>query len=56
LFEIPCVAYVAGKEEVAPLVRTGADFIALGDWIWSAPEGVAKTIAAAAASLDEALT
>ena len=37
LFEIPCVAYVAGKEEVAPLVRTGADFIALGDWIWSAP-------------------
>ena len=56
LFEIPCVAYVAGKEEVAPLVRTGADFIALGDWIWSAAEGVAKTIAAAAASLDEALT
>jgi len=54
LFE--CVAYVAGKEEVAPLVRTGADFIALGDWIWSAAEGVAKTIAAAAASLDEALT
>jgi thiamine-phosphate pyrophosphorylase len=56
LFEIPCVAYAAGKEEVAPLVRTGADFIALGDWIWSAPEGAAKAVAAAAASLDEALT
>jgi thiamine-phosphate pyrophosphorylase len=56
LFEIPCVAYVAGKEEVAPLSRTGADFIALGDWIWSAPEGAAKVIAAAAASLDEAVT
>ena len=56
LFEIPCVAYVAGKEEVAPLVRTGADFIALGDWIWSAPEGVAKAIAAAGAGLDKAVT
>ena len=55
LFEIPCVAYVAGKEEIAPLVRTGADFIALGDWIWSAPEGVVKAIAAADASLDEAV-
>ena len=56
LFEIPCVAYAAGKEEVAPLSRTGADFIALGDWIWSAPEGAAEAITAAAASLDEAVT
>lgn len=56
LFEIPCVAYAASKEEVAPLSRTGADFIALGDWIWSAPEGVAKAVAAAAASFDEAMT
>jgi thiamine-phosphate pyrophosphorylase len=55
LFEIPCVAFAAGKDEVSPLVRTGADFIALGDWIWSAAEGAAKAIAAAAASLDEAL-
>jgi thiamine-phosphate pyrophosphorylase len=52
LFEIPCVAYAAAKEEVAPLSRTGADFIALGDWIWSAPEGAAEAITAAAASLE----
>lgn len=56
LLEIPCVAYAAGPEEVAPLVRTGADFIALGDWIWSAPEGAAKAVAAVAVSLDEAPT
>ena len=56
LFEIPCVAYAAGKDDVRPLVRTGADFIALGDWVWSAPEGAAKAIAAAGASLDEAVT
>jgi len=52
LFEIPCVAYAAAKEEVAALSRTGADFIALGDWIWSAPEGAAEAITAAAASLE----
>jgi thiamine-phosphate pyrophosphorylase len=56
LFEIACVAYAAGEDEVTPLVRTGADFVALGDWIWSAPEGAAKAVAAAAASLDEAVT
>ena len=56
LFEIPCVAYAARKDEMTPLVRTGADFIALGDWIWSAPEGAAKAVTAAAASLDEAMT
>jgi thiamine-phosphate pyrophosphorylase len=53
LFEIPCVAYAGGTDEVAVLSRTGADFIALGDWIWSAPEGAASAIGAAAASLDE---
>src|SRR5215472_1044466 len=52
LFEIPCVAYAAGKDEVTPLARTGADFIALGDWIWSAPEGAANAIAAAAARVE----
>jgi thiamine-phosphate pyrophosphorylase len=56
LFEIPCVAYAASKDEVAPLARTGADFIALGDWIWSAPEGAAAAIGDAAAKLDEAVT
>ena len=55
LFEIPCVAYAAGADEVAPLSRTGADFIALGDWIWSAPEGAANAIAAAAAARVEAV-
>ena len=31
-----------------PAGRAGADFIALGDWIWTKPEGVAASIAAAA--------
>jgi len=56
LLEIPCVAYAAGKDEIVALSRTGADFIGLGDWIWSVPEGAAKAIAAAAANLDKAVT
>jgi thiamine-phosphate pyrophosphorylase len=55
LFEIPCVAYAASKDEFAPLARTGADFLALGDWIWSAPGGAADTIAAAGATIGESV-
>jgi thiamine-phosphate pyrophosphorylase len=46
LFEAPCVAYAASLDEVAPLVAAGADFIALGEWAWSA-----ETICAAANAL-----
>jgi thiamine-phosphate pyrophosphorylase len=56
LFEIPCVAYAASKDEFAPLSHTGADFLALGDWIWSAPGGAADAIAAAAATVGVAVT
>lgn len=48
LFETPCVAFAASIEEVAPLVAAGADFIALGDWIWREASNVAATVADAA--------
>jgi thiamine-phosphate pyrophosphorylase len=48
LFEVPCVGYAAGVDEIAALGHTGADFIALGEWIWNEPQGPAGTIAAAA--------
>ena len=51
VFEAPCVAYAAHTEEVAPLVTAGADFIALGDWIWRDPDNVAATITDAAQRL-----
>lgn len=51
VFETPCVGYAAGLDEIAPLVDAGADFVALGDWLWSAPAGVAATVGAAAAYL-----
>jgi thiamine-phosphate pyrophosphorylase len=53
LFEIPCVAYAASEQEIEALARTGADFIALGEWIWREPNGAAGVAAAAAAKLAE---
>jgi thiamine-phosphate pyrophosphorylase len=48
VFEAPCVAYAASLDEVAPLVKAGADFIALGDWLWHDPQTAAATVARAA--------
>lgn len=45
VFEVPCVAYAGALGEVAPLARAGADFVALGDWIWADPRGVAAVLA-----------
>lgn len=47
VFEAPCVAYAGGLEDVEPLVAAGADFIALGDWLWRDP--VANVAAASRA-------
>jgi thiamine-phosphate pyrophosphorylase len=53
LVEIPCIGYAAHADEVRPLARAGADFVALGDWIWTDPEGAAAAVASAATSLAE---
>jgi thiamine-phosphate pyrophosphorylase len=53
LFEQPCVGYAASLDEVAPLAQAGADFVALGDWIWTQAEAPAAVIALAAGRLAE---
>jgi len=53
LLEIPCVGYAGTADEIRPLVRVGADFIALGDWLWADPRGAAAAVAAAAQILTE---
>jgi thiamine-phosphate pyrophosphorylase len=47
VFEAPCIAYAASMDEVAPLVKAGADFIALGDWLWHDPQAAAVMVARA---------
>ena len=44
VFEAPCVAYAASLDEVAPLAKAGADFVALGDWLWRNPQAIAAMI------------
>lgn len=51
LFELPCVAYADSLDEIAPLVAAGADFIALGDWLWRDEAAIPATLQAAAAHL-----
>jgi thiamine-phosphate pyrophosphorylase len=40
IFEPPCVGYAATLADVGPLAEAGADFVAIGDAIWSAPAPV----------------
>ena len=44
VFEIPCVGYAATLEEIAPLVAAGADFVAVGDFVWKDALAMAATI------------
>ena len=53
LLEIPCVGYADNADEVGPLQRAGADFVALGDWLWADPRGAVAAVAAAAQLLAE---
>lgn len=51
VFEVPCVGYAERLDEVGPLAAAGADFVALGDFVWSDPRGVAAGLDAAARSI-----
>jgi thiamine-phosphate pyrophosphorylase len=56
VFELPCVA-IGGitKENCAPLVRAGADFLAVVGAVWGHPEGPAAGVRAMNAAIAEAL-
>jgi thiamine-phosphate pyrophosphorylase len=53
LIELPCVGYAASADEVGALAAAGADFVALGDWIWAQPHAAAAAVAAASKKLAE---
>lgn len=40
IFEIPCVVHAPTLDAAGPLARAGADFVALGDALWQAPDPV----------------
>jgi thiamine-phosphate pyrophosphorylase len=53
IFETPCVAYAPTLAAVAALGATRAEFIALGDAVWTHANGPAEAIRQAAAALRE---
>ena len=51
VFEVPCVGFAGSVDDVAPLVAAGADFVALGDFLWREPDSIATTMNAVARNL-----
>jgi len=47
IFQVPCVAFAGSLEEAQQLAQARADFVALGDAIWSRPENAAEVVAKA---------
>jgi thiamine-phosphate pyrophosphorylase len=47
IFQTPCAAYAPGLDDVPDLARTGAEFIALGEAVWTYADGPASAVAAA---------
>jgi thiamine-phosphate pyrophosphorylase len=56
LFEIPCVGFAGSLDEVAPLAAAGADFVAIGDCVFSDGRGCRVAVAEAARRLEIAET
>lgn len=54
IFETPCVAYVPDAEAVAPLVETGAEFVALGEWAFAEGQDIRALVEAANAAIGTA--
>jgi thiamine-phosphate pyrophosphorylase len=53
LLVVPCVGYAESLDEAALLAQARADFVALGDWIWTKDPAPAAVIAAAATRIAE---
>lgn len=48
IFQTPCAVYAPALTDLPDLVATGAEFIALGDAVWSHPDGPGAGLLAAA--------
>jgi thiamine-phosphate pyrophosphorylase len=48
VFQLPCVGYAGTADEVGPIAAAGADFVALGAFVWDDPAGPAAAVRASA--------
>ena len=54
LFELPSVGYAGSLDEVGRFASAGADFILMGDFIWTASEGPTACLRAASEAIHNA--
>ncbi len=54
LFEPPCVGFAASSDEAYAFAAAGADFVLLGDYIWTDPRGAAAALAEAGQAIKQA--
>jgi thiamine-phosphate pyrophosphorylase len=54
LFEPPCVGFATSHEEAAEFAGAGADFVLVGDFIWTDPRGAATALAEVAQAIQQA--
>ena len=45
LFEAPCVGYAQDMDAAEALARAGAEFVAVGSWVWTDPRGAIPVLA-----------
>ena len=53
LFEVPCVGFAVSLDEVNPLAAAGADFVAVGDFVFTDRRGCGAAVAEAARRIAE---
>lgn len=51
IFNVPCVGFAASLADVRRIGEAGADFVALGDAVWTDPRGAPAAVAEAAKAL-----
>ena len=53
IFETPCIAYAPDAGSVPALVETGAEFLALGEWLFAESVDIRAAVGAADAAITE---
>jgi thiamine-phosphate pyrophosphorylase len=54
LFEPPCTGFAGSLDEAREFARAGADFVLVGDFIWTDPRGAAAALMAAEQAIRQA--
>jgi thiamine-phosphate pyrophosphorylase len=52
VFQVPCVGYAPSLDQVGEVARTGVEFVALCDAVWSHADGPAEALTMAQAAID----